>query len=106
MDISQFSISDLKSLLAEIPNEIKRREKSEKKRIRKELEVLAAQSGFSLKEIMDETTLDSSEKKRVVAAKYRHPQDSNLQWSGRGRKPHWVSDFIGNGGKMEDLAVK
>jgi len=48
MDISNLSVSELKSLLEKIPAEINRREKQEKARIRQELEALAAKSGYSL----------------------------------------------------------
>jgi DNA-binding protein H-NS len=41
----------------------------------------------------------------VAAMKYRHPEDSALTWSGRGRKPRWVVEFLAKGGKIESLAI-
>lgn len=37
--------------------------------------------------------------------KYRHPENAELEWSGRGRQPKWVEFFISNGGTLEQLEV-
>ena len=105
MDLSTLSVAELNKLLADIPKEIARREKGEKARIRKELEALAAANGYSLEELLG----DGGEKvKRVgepVAAKYRHPDEKSLTWSGRGRQPKWVAEFLAKGGKIETLVI-
>lgn len=40
------------------------------------------------------------------AIKYRHPNNSQLTWSGRGKKPAWVTAWLNSGGSLEDLEVK
>ncbi len=40
-----------------------------------------------------------------VEMKYRSKDDPNLMWSGRGRKPLWVQDYIAQGGNLEDLVI-
>ena len=104
MDISTLSVTDLKSLLEGIPAEIKRREKEDRARIRKELEELAAKSGYSLDDLLGEAAAKIVKVKKPVAVKYRHPQDSSLNWTGRGRQPKWVVEFLANG-TLEQLAV-
>lgn len=42
-------------------------------------------------------------KKQRPTVPYQHPEDNDLTWSGRGRKPKWVQDWIANGGTLEDL---
>lgn len=37
--------------------------------------------------------------------KYRHPANSTLTWSGRGRQPKWVEAFVSNGGSLVSLEV-
>ena len=37
-----------------------------------------------------------------VPIKYRQGEHT---WSGRGRQPKWVEDYIKSGGKLEELAV-
>jgi DNA-binding protein H-NS len=39
-------------------------------------------------------------------AKYQSRIDPNLTWTGRGRKPEWVTTFLGNGGTLEELEIK
>ena len=43
---------------------------------------------------------------RKVAPKYQHPNDENIKWSGRGRKPLWVVSHLDGGGSMEDLQIR
>ncbi|MFM7445463.1 MAG: H-NS family nucleoid-associated regulatory protein [Tabrizicola sp.] len=38
-------------------------------------------------------------------AKYRHPENAALTWSGRGRKPHWFADHVNAGKDPSALAV-
>ena len=42
----------------------------------------------------------------VVKPKYRNPNNKKETWSGRGRTPLWVRDYLKNGKKIEDLAIK
>ena len=105
MDLSSISILELKSLLDQIPAEIKRREKQVKNRIRIELEALAAKSGYTLDELLGDASEKVRKVTKPVAVKYRHPQDTSLVWSGRGRQPKWVVEFITAGGVLENLAV-
>lgn len=104
MNLSEISIQDLKALLEKIPAEIKRREKDEKQRVRQELEAIAAKAGFTLGDLLgDAGTKDK--KTSSVAVKYRHPDNVTLAWTGRGRQPRWVADFVAAGGTLEQLQV-
>lgn len=102
MDLSTLSLAQLKDLLTQIPAEIKRREKDEKANLLKDLEKLAAERGFSLSDVLDGGT---KKVKTPVAVKFQHPQDASLTWTGRGRQPKWIVEFVANGGSLESLAV-
>ncbi len=103
MELSNIPLAELKQLLESIPAEIKRREKDEKAQALKDLQAFAAERGFSLQDLLGE----GKEKKvaKPVAIKYRHPEKAELAWTGRGRQPKWVAEFIGAGGTIEQLAV-
>ncbi len=103
MNIDTLSIAQLKSLLEQIPGEIKRREKEEKAKALAALEAVAAEHGFKLNELL-ETGKKPAETTKV-AVKYRHPANPDLAWTGRGRQPKWVVAFIKVGGTLEHLAV-
>lgn len=103
MELSNIPLAELKQLLESIPTEIKRREKDEKAQVLKDLQAFAAERGFLLQDLLGE----SKEKKvgKPVAIKYRHPEKAELAWTGRGRQPKWVVEFISNGGSLDQLTV-
>lgn len=92
MNLSQYSTEQLKHLLDTIPAELKRREKEIRVKLRQEFEELAKKHGFSLDELLGESK--PAKAKGSVAPKYRHPTDASLTWTGRGRKPLWVSSLL------------
>jgi len=102
MDLSKLSLAELKSLQIQLPKEIASRQKEEKAKLLKELEAMASKRGFDFAELVGA----AAKKERVpVAAKYRNPSNPDLTWSGRGRKPIWVAEFLQNGGALEQLSV-
>ncbi len=103
MEISQLTLVELKELLQRLPAEIKRREKEEMGKARKEIEAIAAAHGFSLDDLLG--GVSEPKVKKAVAVKYRHPENAELAWTGRGRQPKWVSDFLASGGTTEELLV-
>lgn len=105
MDISTLSLAELKNLLNTLPAEIKHREKSEKAKTLKELEAFAAERGFSLNELLGDASTKVKKEKSTVAVKYRHPQNAELAWTGRGRQPKWVAELLASGATLEQLAV-
>lgn len=40
---------------------------------------------------------------RTSTVRYRHPKNPDISWSGHGRKPQWVLEWINNGGAITDL---
>lgn len=103
MDLSTLSLPELKQLAHDVPGEIKKREEQDRKMVLDELKVLAEARGFSLDQLVGKES-----KTRVVkpvAVKYRHPDNADLTWTGRGRKPGWVEAWIGQGNQLEALAV-
>jgi DNA-binding protein H-NS len=100
MDISTLSTAELKQMLTQIPQEIVRREKSEKAALLKELEAKAVAAGYSLEDLVGQ---GGKKERSAVAIKYRHPQQAELTWTGRGRQPRWVVEFLGQGGALEQL---
>ncbi|HRE17188.1 MAG TPA: H-NS histone family protein [Rhodocyclaceae bacterium] len=106
MDLSKMTLVQLKELSQKIPAEIKRREAQEKVTVLNELKEMAQKRGFSLDQLLGkEAKVRGPKTGRKVAVKYRHPKDAALQWTGRGRQPKWVQDWLGNGGKLDKLKV-
>lgn len=109
MDISNLSIQELEELAKRIPGEVQRRKGADKEKALQEVVALAAARGFALEELLGTKVAASSGSKKgtrkPAKIKYRHPQQIELTWTGRGRKPTWVAGWIAAGNKIEDLAV-
>lgn len=40
-----------------------------------------------------------------VEPKYRHPENLDLTWTGRGRKPGWIVEALDAGKSLDDFAI-
>ncbi len=107
MELSNLSVSQLRELQQQIPAELKRREAQEKTEILNEVRAFAKARGYAIedllgKEVKVKAAAVSGNKVKV---KYRHPQNAELEWTGRGRKPKWVEVWIADGGSLDNLLV-
>jgi DNA-binding protein H-NS len=69
---------------------------------RAKLEAIAKEMGYSLAELIG---VEVRITRAPVAAKYRHPENPALTWSGRGRKPQWFVEALETGKTASDLAI-
>ncbi|MCD4504734.1 MULTISPECIES: H-NS family nucleoid-associated regulatory protein [Chromobacterium] len=102
MDLSKLDFPELVALKADVEGEIKRREVEEKSKAKKQILELARSFGLSVEDVLSSK---AATVRKPVEAKYRHPDDSNLTWTGRGRKPAWVQTWIDSGKALEALAI-
>jgi len=58
-----------------------------------------------LEEKAIETDAKPSISKYGIAIKYRHPDNAELEWTGRGRKPKWVEHCLTNGMTLQQLEI-
>lgn len=110
MDLKALSLKDLKTLKNRVEKEIARRATTEKKKALKELAAIAAARGFDLNELLGAPRGRATTRRAKPvrgrarsAAKYRNPADPKQTWSGRGRKPKWVQDWLAAGNPLEGL---
>lgn len=104
INLNSMSLSELKALHKQVAKAIENFEDRKKRDALNELEVRAREMGFSLGELVGS---GGSEKKvRAKArARYAHPENPSMTWSGRGRKPQWFADALAAGKTPEDLTV-
>lgn len=106
MDLSKLSLVELRDLQQQIPAELKRREAQEKADFLNEVRALAKSRGLSIEDLLaKETRSGKIASSTKVKVKYRHPVNSTLEWTGRGRKPHWVVAWLNDGGSLDALLV-
>ncbi len=99
--LADYNTKQLSEMVPVIHKLIKKKEKTEKEAVRQQMAILAAESGFSIDEILGK---GKNTVKRIVKAKYKNP-DNDQTWSGRGRKPKWVVAYVENGGDLNDCTI-
>ena len=109
MDISVLTTKQLEELLLQIREEINKRKQQEKLELLDRITQIATKHGYSLEEITGNTAHAKKNQKvlarKPVPVKYRHPKEANLTWTGRGRRPQWVTVWLAGGGTLEALTV-
>lgn len=114
MNLNSYSLPQLRQLQARLVRELAKRDTSKKEELLKQFEKLARAEGLSLADVLDAGAPSGKPKLRLVGAtpkpakeplpaKYRHPADPSLNWSGRGRQPLWMTTFLANGGTTSAL---
>jgi DNA-binding protein H-NS len=101
-DLEALSLSELKKMQKDVAKAISTYQDRQKAEARAKVEALARDLGYSLAELIGTETKPS---RAPVAAKYRHPENPGLTWSGRGRKPQWFVEALEAGKTASELAI-
>ena len=101
-DLEALSLSELKKMQKDVAKAISTFEDRQRAEARAKVETLARDLGYSLAELVGTETKSS---RAPAAAKYRHPENPALTWSGRGRKPQWFVKALAAGKTAEDLTI-
>jgi DNA-binding protein H-NS len=102
MDLSNLSAADLRNLLEQAKRELKKRETQDLQKAKDEIFAIAQRVGLPLKELI---ATNPRGKGGTVAARFRNPDDAAQQWTGRGRQPKWVKDWVDSGKSIDDLRI-
>lgn len=107
VNLKSLSIAELKDLQDEIALEMEMRGREARQNLLQEFRDKAKAMGVTLEELM--SSQKSKGKPRAaggkVAAKYANPSDATQTWTGRGKRPRWVSDLLAAGKTLDDLKV-
>lgn len=101
-NLEAMSLKELRQLQKDLAKAISTYEDRHKAEARTKLEAIAKEMGYSLAELMGVKVKTT---RAPAVAKYRHPENPAVTWSGRGRKPHWFVDALADGTRPEDLAI-
>lgn len=102
MDLTNFSVSDLRALQENIKQQLKKREQQELAEAREKILEIAQSVGVSVKELIGSGI---RAKTGTVAVQYRNPNDASQQWTGRGRQPKWIKEWIESGKSLDLVRV-
>ena len=102
--LSDYSLSQLRKLEAQVDDELKKRHFLGISQAREQILHIARGAGISVDELLSGKPPKNA-RRGPVPVKYRNPNDPSHQWSGRGRQPAWCKDWIASGKSIEDLKV-
>lgn len=102
-NLDTLSLAELKALQKDVAKAIGHFAGRKRTEAMQALEVHAKELGFSLAE------LTGAKKPRKgsgpTGAKYRHPENAEVTWSGRGRQPGWFKAALDAGKTPQSMAV-
>ena len=106
IDLERMTYAELSELRDRVDAEMVETQASEKKALKAKMEALAAESGYSIEELIGGTQrVGRKGSNGLVVVKYRNLKDPSQTWSGRGRKPNWLSEAVNSGKKIESFLV-
>lgn len=102
--LSNYSLSQLRTLEAEIVEELKKRHFLGISQAREQILHIARGAGIPVDELLSGKVPKES-KSGSVPVKYSHPNEPSYQWSGRGRQPAWVKEWTASGKSLDEAKV-
>ena len=111
-NFSNMPTHELEAYSELVDAELSARSKKEEKltKVRNKMAALAEAEGLDLDELLGSNPKRTKKKGATgakVPAKYQHPTDESLQWTGRGRQPKWVVEYLKGGKKkLDTLLIK
>ena len=101
-DFDILSLAELKQLQKDVAKAIAGFEDRKKAEARAALEAQAKEMGYTLAELVGVVV---PRKRAEAAPKFRHPENADVTWSGRGRKPRWFSAHLAAGKSSDSLKI-
>ena len=101
LDFDKMSLKEMRDLRVKLERAINSYEDRKRREALAAVEEAARQHGFNLAELTGAKTRRAG----TVAPKYANPDDPTVTWTGRGRKPRWITEYLAKGKSLEDLAI-
>lgn len=99
--IQAASLNELLELETFLTSEIDQRRAVEIKEARQKIMEIARTYGLNVEDVLAKP----ASARKPVEAKYRHPDNADLTWTGRGRPPVWVVELEAEGRKREEFKI-
>ena len=103
--LEKLTLKELTDLRDRVAKMIIYKQDTEKASLKDELIARAQEAGFNITDLFPAGSRKggAAKSKGSSGSLYRNPEDPNLTWSGRGRKPKWLSE---EGGDIERFRVR
>ena len=106
MNVDKMTLRELLDLQETVGEAIAHRRVEERAALKSQIAALAAESGFTVEELIGAKRGRKPGSGGTVEAKYRNPDDTSETWAGRGRQPRWLAAQLKKGAKLEKFLIK
>ncbi|MBF0184229.1 MAG: H-NS histone family protein [Magnetococcales bacterium] len=106
--LNGMSLEELMVMDAEIDTMIKNKQQGQRRKLYEQMQMLVQNAGYeSIEEVLATHSLRRvrSDKGVKPEPRYCNPTDHGQTWSGRGRRPQWVVDYLAGGGSLHELEM-
>lgn len=105
-DLSNLSLAELRNLQEQVKSEMTNREAQEVQKAREQILAIAQGVGLPLDVLLGKGGKGPKNGvSNLVAVRYKHPDNASQQWTGRGRQPKWVKEWVEGGQSLDKLRV-
>ena len=101
-NLDAMSLKELRKLQKDLAKAISTYEDRHKAEARTKLEAIAKEMGYSLADLIG---VEVKATRAPAVAKYRHPENAGITWSGRGRKPQWFVEALAAGKTVSQMEI-
>jgi DNA-binding protein H-NS len=108
VNIETLSLVDLRKHRVAVDDLIKTKEVEDRKKAIEAARAAAEALGFKVEDLFGSRPTAPSvakDDRQKVAAKYAHPENPELTWTGRGRTPKWIEEKEAKGHKREEFLI-
>ena len=102
-EYKNLSEKELQAVIELAEKALKDKQASKRKQVMNQINELAASIGVIVEVV--EKDRKSSRKSTKVAAKYRHPNDPEITWTGRGVTPKWLKALLDAGHDRSEFQI-
>jgi DNA-binding protein H-NS len=103
IDLNSLSLDELKRLQKDVNKAVDGYEARKRQDAFSAAEAAAREMGYTLAEL---TGASKKKLKSASVPKYRHPENADQTWSGRGRQPEWMKEALAAGQSKDDFLIK
>ena len=104
MNLDEMSLADLKKLQKDVDRAITSFSERQKRAALAVAEAAVKEMGFTLSDLVG--VGKPARSKSELPAKYQHPENPALTWSGRGRKPAWIHEALDAAKSLDMFLIK
>lgn len=104
VNLAAMDNAQVAELIDAAEQELQTRKEKQLELARLKVKEIARDLGVSVEELAGVKSGDRP-KRRPAAIKYRHPNNPELVWSGRGRMANWLKEELASGNTLDDFLV-